>query len=62
MVRMAGSKLLARLLILISSVTLILILTLTRCGIGGLVDSNILITDDGMNANKINRKCNFESH
>lgn len=47
MVRMAGSKLLARLLLLISSVTLISLLALTRCGLGGLVDNNILITDDG---------------
>lgn len=35
-VRMAGSKLLARLLLLISSVTLISLLALTRCGLGGL--------------------------
>lgn len=47
MVRMAGSKLLARLLLLISSITLLSLLALTRCGIGGLVDNNILITDDG---------------
>ncbi|XP_058837853.1 chondroitin sulfate N-acetylgalactosaminyltransferase 1 [Topomyia yanbarensis] len=37
MVRMAGSKLLARLLLLISSVTLISLLALTRCGLGGLI-------------------------
>lgn len=48
MVRMAGSKLLARLLLLISSLTLVSLLALTRCGLGGLVDNNILITDDGM--------------
>lgn len=47
MIRMAGSKLLARLLLLISSITLVSLLALTRCGIGGLVDNNILITDDG---------------
>lgn len=47
MVRMAGSKLLARLLLLISSVTLISLLALSRCGLGGLVDNNILVTDDG---------------
>lgn len=34
---MAGSKLLARLLLLISSVTLISLLALTRCGLGGLI-------------------------
>lgn len=45
MVRMAGSKLLARLLLLISSVTLISLLALTRCGLG--VDNNIIITEDG---------------
>lgn len=46
---MAGSKLLARLLLLISSVTLISLLALTRCGLGGLAaDSNsILLTEDG---------------
>ncbi|XP_037049327.1 chondroitin sulfate N-acetylgalactosaminyltransferase 1 [Bradysia coprophila] len=49
MVRMAGSKVLARLLLLISSVTLISLLALTRCGLGGLADSNILDDD----ANKI---------
>ncbi|XP_055602530.1 chondroitin sulfate N-acetylgalactosaminyltransferase 1 [Uranotaenia lowii] len=37
MVRMAGSKLLARLLLLISSVTLVSLLALTRCGLGGLI-------------------------
>lgn len=47
MVRMAGSKLLARLLLLISSVTLISLLALSRCGLGGLVDNNILTTEDG---------------
>ncbi|XP_031630202.1 chondroitin sulfate N-acetylgalactosaminyltransferase 2 isoform X2 [Contarinia nasturtii] len=46
MIRMAGSKLLARLLLLISSITLVSLLALTRCGIGSLVDTNILITDD----------------
>ncbi|GAB0100606.1 Hexosyltransferase [Sergentomyia squamirostris] len=46
MVRMVGSKLLARLLLLISSVTLISLLALTRCGIGGLVADNVLIADD----------------
>lgn len=48
MVRMAGSKLLARLLLLVSSVTLISLLALTRCGLGGLVadnNNNIIITD-----------------
>lgn len=34
---MAGSKLLARLLLLISSVTLVSLLALTRCGLGGLI-------------------------
>lgn len=47
MIRMAGSKLLARLLLLISSITLISLLALARCGIGGLVDNNLLLTDDG---------------
>uniref|UniRef100_A0A182NHB1 Hexosyltransferase n=1 Tax=Anopheles dirus TaxID=7168 RepID=A0A182NHB1_9DIPT len=37
MVRMVGSKLLARLLLLISSVTLISLMVLTRCGLGGLI-------------------------
>ncbi|XP_058123617.1 chondroitin sulfate N-acetylgalactosaminyltransferase 1 [Anopheles ziemanni] len=37
MARMVGSKLLARLLLLISSVTLISLLALTRCGLGGIV-------------------------
>ncbi|XP_059615807.1 chondroitin sulfate N-acetylgalactosaminyltransferase 1 [Phlebotomus argentipes] len=46
MVRMVGSKLLARLLLLISSVTLISLLALTRCGIGGLVADNVLIADE----------------
>ncbi|KAG4070993.1 hypothetical protein HA402_001430 [Bradysia odoriphaga] len=46
---MAGSKVLARLLLLISSVTLISLLALTRCGLGGLADSSI--SDD--DANKI---------
>lgn len=47
MIRMAGSKLLARLLLLISSITLISLLALARCGIGGLVENNLLLTDDG---------------
>lgn len=42
---MAGSKVLARLLLLISSVTLISLLALTRCGLGGLADNNIV--EDG---------------
>uniref|UniRef100_A0A182M921 Hexosyltransferase n=1 Tax=Anopheles culicifacies TaxID=139723 RepID=A0A182M921_9DIPT len=37
MVRLVGSKLLARLLLLISSVTLISLMVLTRCGLGGLI-------------------------
>ncbi len=45
MARMAGSKVLARLLLLISSVTLISLLALTRCGFGGLAES--IISDDG---------------
>lgn len=45
MVRMTGSKLLTRLLILISSVTLISLLALTRCGFGGLIDNNTLLSD-----------------
>ncbi|XP_053675010.1 chondroitin sulfate N-acetylgalactosaminyltransferase 1 [Anopheles nili] len=37
MMRMVGSKLLARLLLLISSITLISLMILTRCGFGGLI-------------------------
>uniref|UniRef100_A0A182JT31 Hexosyltransferase n=1 Tax=Anopheles christyi TaxID=43041 RepID=A0A182JT31_9DIPT len=37
MVRIVGSKLLARLLLLISSITLISLMVLTRCGLGGLI-------------------------
>uniref|UniRef100_A0A182P4G4 Hexosyltransferase n=1 Tax=Anopheles epiroticus TaxID=199890 RepID=A0A182P4G4_9DIPT len=37
MVRIVGSKLFARLLILISSITLISLMVLTRCGLGGLI-------------------------
>uniref|UniRef100_A0A182XZA6 Hexosyltransferase n=1 Tax=Anopheles stephensi TaxID=30069 RepID=A0A182XZA6_ANOST len=37
MVRLLGSKLLARLLLLISTVTLISLMVLTRCGLGGLI-------------------------
>lgn len=44
MVRMAGSKVLARLLLFISSVTLLSLLALTRCGFGGAADT---IIDDG---------------
>lgn len=49
MVRMAGSKLLARLLLLICTVTLISLLALTRCGFSNLTnDDNIVLDDDGM--------------
>lgn len=37
MVRILGSKLFARLLLLISSITLISLMVLTRCGLGGLI-------------------------
>lgn len=42
---MGGSKLLARMLLLISSVTLISLLALTRCGLGGTLDNGIMDDD-----------------
>ena len=49
---MGGSKLLARMLLLISSVTLISLLALTRCGLGGTLDNGIM-DDDSQSAAKI---------
>lgn len=47
MARKGGAKLLAKLLLLISSVTLLSLLALTKCGLGGLADNNVLFSDDG---------------
>ncbi|XP_055858884.1 chondroitin sulfate N-acetylgalactosaminyltransferase 2 [Episyrphus balteatus] len=46
MLRMAGSKLLAKLLILICSVTIISLLALTKCGFGGLTADGGYDSDD----------------
>lgn len=46
MLKMSGSKLLAKMLLLISSVTLISLLALTRCGLGAF-DSNGVLMEDG---------------
>ncbi|CAO1373631.1 unnamed protein product [Diamesa serratosioi] len=50
--KMGGSKLLARMLLLISSVTLISLLALTRCGLGGTLDNGIM-DDDSQLAAKV---------
>lgn len=68
--RMAGSKLLARLLLLISSVTLLSLLALTRCGLGGGQDAtdatHSTIAPDGrpayLNCSKIITAIPFHNH
>lgn len=48
MVRKVGSKLFTKLLLLISSITFISLLALTRCGLGVVVnENNSLIGEDG---------------
>lgn len=49
MARLTGSKLISRILLLISSVSVLSLLALTKCGLGGLVDDTELAsTDEGM--------------
>lgn len=40
MTRLAGSKLISRVLLLISSVSVFSLLALTKCGLGGLIDDS----------------------
>lgn len=58
---MGGSKLLARMLLLISSVTLISLLALTRCGLGGTLDNGFM-DDDSQSAAKIHLPKSEDHH